>query len=160
VTTPGAEVDLSVSLSAAIGGLTAEMQAERMRKLHLAQDVAYIEAPVISGAAVPLIQPGWGPNTSYVWAVQRMTVAGLGATTDYLTAYRGQSAVGAQVQNALFTFAIPATGQVATWHPGRTGLILQAEESLVFNGTFTGSQLAVSVDVIQLHVDKLPYFLL
>jgi hypothetical protein len=49
---------------------------------------------------------------------------------------------------------------VATWHPGRTGLILKPEETLTFGGTFTGTGLFISFDVIQLHVSKLPYFLL
>jgi hypothetical protein len=153
--------EFQAGLAASIGTLAGELREERQRKIALAQDVAYVEAPAIVGGAVPLNQAGWGPNTSYVWAIQRITVAGLGATTDLVTAYRGTTPVAASApQNALFSFAIPAAGAVATWHPGRTGLILQPEESLVFGGTFTGTTLAVSVDVIQLHVSKLPYFLL
>jgi len=158
----GAGISATAQLSVAIGDLTTELATERRRKLQLTQDVAYIEAPPITGTSVPLSQAGWGPNTGYAWAVQRITVAGLGATTDLLTAYRGNAVLpnGQPPQNALYSFTIAAAGAVATWHPGRTGLILQAEESMIFTGTFTGTQLAISLDVIQLHGSKLPYFLL
>jgi hypothetical protein len=49
---------------------------------------------------------------------------------------------------------------VATWHPGRTGLILSDQRGLTLGGTFTGTQGVLSVAVIQLAISKLPYFLL
>jgi len=155
-----AELDFHADLSAAIGGLTAEMRAERERKLQLALDVSYISAPAMQFSALPGQPDAWGPKTGYAWAVQRVTVAGLGATSDFAIAYRGKSTNDAQPQNALFTFQEAVAGGTATWHPGRTGLILKGNEGLVFGGTFTGSKLVVSIDVIQLAISKLAYFLL
>lgn len=155
------ELDISAELSASITGLTEQLRADSERKLQLAQDVSYIEAPAIQLTSLPGLQAGWGPNTGYVWAVQRMTVVGFGATTDLVTAYRANSPAGLVMQNALYSFSPSAVGAVSTWHPGRTGLILQAEESLGFAGTFTGAgPLIVAIDLIQLQLSKLPYFLL
>lgn len=156
----GLEVDVGVQLAASITTLSDELRTERQRKIQLAQDVAYIQAPVIAGPAVPLVPPTWGPKTGYAWGVQRITLSGLGATTDFVTAYRGKSPNDLVPQNALFTFTITTAGAVATWHPGRTGCVLVGNEGLVFGGTFTGAQLVAAVDVIQLQLDKLPYYLL
>jgi hypothetical protein len=155
------EATLSVDLSAAITGLAGEMRAERERKRQLAADVWFVHAPAIQIPALPAAGQAWGPNTGYCWAVQRITIAGFGATTDFITAYRGLSPTDVQPQNALFTFQETVAGGVATWHPGRTGLILMPDEGLAFGGTFTGTSPAVvNVDVIQLTVAKLPYLLL
>lgn len=156
----GLELDVGAQLAVSITTLADELHSERQRKIQLAQDVSYIQTPVITGAAVPLVPPAWGPKTSYAWGVQRITLSGLGATTDLVTAYRGKSANDLVPQNALFTFTIAVAGAVATWHPGRTGCLLVGNEGLVFGGTFTGTQLVAAVDVIQLHLDKLPYYLL
>ncbi len=91
-----------------------------------------------------------------------MTVTPLGST-DLLTVYRGHTSADADGQNALNEWGGGATPSLATqpWHPGRTGLILMPEESLVFNGTLTSAtQYFVNVDVIQLNLEQLPYFLL
>jgi hypothetical protein len=164
VTTPGLEIDFAAAISASIDGLTAEMRADRRRKQDLAADVAYIETPPINFAATALPYtpgPGWGPNVGYNWAVQRITVGGFGATTDYLTAYRGTTTAHAGAgQNALYTFQEAVAGGVSTWHPGRTGLILKGQESLAFNGSITTGPFFVNIDVIQLTDAQLPYFLL
>lgn len=160
---PGLEINFAANVSASIDGLTAELRADRRRKQDLAADVAYIETDAITfttSTTLPYMKSGWGPNTGYAWAVQRMTVSGLGATSDFLTVYRGSSTAHAQGQNALFTFQEAVAGGVAAWHPGRTGLVLKAEESLVFNGTITTGPFFVNVDVIQLTDAQLPYFLL
>jgi hypothetical protein len=160
---PGLEINFAANVSASIDGLTAELRADRRRKQELAADIAYIETPAITFAAtaVPYAAgSGWGPNTGYSWAVQRITVSGFGATTDFLTAYRGNSTAHAVGQNSLYTFQEAVAGGVSTWHPGRTGLILKGEESLVFNGTVTTGPFFVGIDVIQLTDAQLPYFLL
>ena len=159
---PGLEINFGAQVSASIDGLTAELRADRRRKAELAADVAFIEAPAIGFAAnaVPYVAAGWGPNTGYSWAVQRITVSGFGAVTDFLTAYRGNHTAHAVGQNSLFTFQEAVAGGVSTWHPGRTGLVLTAEESLVFNGTVTTGPFFVNIDVIQLTDAQLPYFLL
>ena len=160
MTTPGLDIDLSAQISASINGLTTELRRDRLRKENLAADCSYIETPPIYFNAVPYAAAGWGPNTGFSWAIQRVTVAGLGATTDFLTVYRGTAAAAAAGNNALYTLQEAVAGGVATWHPGRTGLILKADESLVFAGTFTGTTCFVNIDAIQLTDANLPYFLL
>jgi hypothetical protein len=161
MTTPSLEIDFSAQVAAAINGLTAELYADRRRKEDLAADVAFIEAPPYTFTAVPAAQGGWGPNTGFSWAVQRITISGFGATTDYVTAYRGTVTAQTVGNNALYTFQEAVAGGVATWHPGRTGLILKAEESLVFGGSISGGgTFFVNVDVIQVTDAQLPYFLL
>jgi hypothetical protein len=161
VTTPGIELDLSARLIASIDGLRASIDRDRRRREDLAADVAFIEAPAYSFTAVPAAQSGWGPNTGFSWAVQRITITGFGATTDYVTAYRGTSTAQTVGNNALYTFQEAVAGGVSTWHPGRTGLVLKAEESLVFGGSISGGgTFFAAVDVIQLTDAQLPYFLL
>lgn len=157
---PGIEADASVGLHIAVGNLVSELQAEARRKAQLAADVAYISPGAISLASLPVAEADWGPAKGWVWAVQRITVAGFGATSDFVIAYRGTSTTDAVAANALFTFQEAVAGGTATWHPGRTGLVLRGDESLVFGGTITGSAGVVSIDAIQLAISKLPYFLL
>jgi hypothetical protein len=160
---PGIEADIGVGLHIALGNLVNEMTAERQRKERLALDVTYVSAPGVSYAALPGATADWGPKRGWAWAIQRITVSGLAATTDFATVFRGNSTAAAVPENALFTFQIATLGAVAPWTPGRTGLILRARESLVFGGTFTGSAtapLVISVDAVQLAEAKLPYFLL
>jgi hypothetical protein len=160
---PGIEADATVGLHIALGNLVSEMTAERMRKERLALDVSYVSAPGMSFAALPGATADWGPKRGWAWAVQRVTISGFAATTDFVTAFRGNSTADTIPANALFTFQEAVAGGVSTWHPGRTGLILRGRESLVFGGTFTGSitaPLVISCDVVQLHESKLPYFLL
>lgn len=160
-TPPGLEIDFNAQVSASINSLTAELRADRHRKERLAADVAFIETPPISFTAVPYAAAGWGPNTGFNWAVQRITMSGFGATTDFVTAYRGTHTAAALGNNALFTFQEAVAGGTATWHPGRTGLVLVGDESLVFNGTITGGgTFFANIDVIQLTDTQLPYFLL
>jgi hypothetical protein len=158
--TPGLSLDVAAQLCVSLDSLAAEMQRTRRSRENLAADVAFIETPPITFTAVPAAASGWGPNTGYSWAVQRITVSGFGATTDYLNVYRGTNVAQAAGNNGLFTFQEAVAGGMATWHPGRTGLLLKAEESLVFAGTFTGTTAFANVDVIQLTDAQLPYFLL
>ena len=160
---PGIEADIGVGLHVALGNLVNEMTAERQRKERLALDVSYITAPGTSFSALPGATADWGPKRGWAWAVQRITVSGFAATTDFVTAFRGTSTSDTVPAHALFTFQEAVAGGVSTWTPGRTGLILRGRESLVFGGTFTGSvaaPLVISVDAVQLAEAKLPYFLL
>src|SRR5690348_17029080 len=158
-TGPGIEADAALGLHVAVGNLVDELRAEAARRRRLTLEVAYVSAPVVSSAASPYAQSDWGPGKGWAWAVQRFTVAGFGATTDFVTAYRANSTSGTVPANALFTFQEAVAGGTATWHPGRTGLILRGDESLAFGGTITAT-ITVSVDVNQLADSKLPYFLL
>lgn len=162
MTMPGLEINFAAAVSASIDELTAELRADRRRKQDLAADIAFVEAPPITFTALPAIATGnWGPNTGYSWAVQRITLSGFGATTDYVTAYRGTTTAATVGNNALFTFQEAVAGGTSTWHPGRTGLVLKAEESLVFGGSVSGGgTFFANIDVIQLTDAQLPYFLL
>lgn len=258
----GAGVAAAGGLEAAVGSLVTEMQVQRQRQQRRALEVAWMSAPAVgfTGAQVPLAVPGWGPNTGYAWAVQRIAAGGLGsgavttvtgagtiaagagaaslpagaavtgftvtysvATTaastitvsniaggsltydvpsgfsgqypvsypspvpasggavtvtvagagaavtgtilvygqsgssaDTLIVYKGASAAEAQGQNFLWQF----TAAAPAWNPGRTGLVLMPEQSLVFGGTLTAaSGYVVSADVIQVEVACLADFL-
>jgi hypothetical protein len=158
------EVDVQAfaSLSASLDSFTAEMRAARLMQEKAAAECWYVEAPaIIIPTAAPLAYapPAWGPNTGYCWAVQRITYCPLG-DNDNITVYRGHTNVDIQGQNALYTL-IPQTGYInsATWHPGRVGLVLMPDESLVFGGSSAAGG-ALSVDVIQVTLANLPALLL
>ena len=157
----GLSADFAVSLTASINGLAAEMRSARRARENLAADVSYVETPPIAFAALPYAAAGWGPNTGFSWAVQRVTVSGFGALSDFVNMFRGTNVAQAVGNNGLFTFQTAVVGGMAEWKPGRTGCILKAEESLVFGGTITGgATFFVNVDVIQVTDAHLPYFLL
>jgi hypothetical protein len=161
------EVDVSAfaALSASLDGFTAEMRAARLMQARAAADCWYVEAPAIGplpiGAPFSYAAPGWGPNTGYCWAVQRITVQGFGADSDNVIIYRGHTVADIQPQNALYELPAPGYLGVVTWHPGRVGLVLMPDESLVFSGTLSaGANAAISIDVIQVTLANLPALLL
>lgn len=159
--TAGADVDVWGQLAVSLGSVAAELRADREYKRQLAASLWFQSAPAMGPfSAMPFASPTWGPNDGYAWAVQRVTVAGFGATTDLVTAYRGNSVTDVQPQNALFTFSVATVGAVATWHPGGKGLVLKGGEGMVFGGTFTGTAGAINVDVVHMELDKLPCYLL
>lgn len=162
--TAGIDLEVAGHLTAAVADLVTEMRADRTRRAKMAAAVWYVQAPSISfaGSAAPYAPPAWGPSTGYAWAVQRMTVTPI-QSTDTLTVYRGHSTSDVNGQNALNEWGGGATPSLATqpWHPGRTGCILMDDESLVFAGSLTSAtQYFVNIDVIQLNLEQLPYFLL
>lgn len=162
-----AEVDIHADLSVALGRLTADVAALRAegKRRWTAADIWR----TIQGTT-PLSAPGGtfalpqvmdeGPSTGYAWAIQRITIAGLGATTDQVTVYRGASVAEALLQNALFTFTVPVVGAVSTWHPGGKGLLLVNDEALVFGGTLTGTGAIVNVEAVQMTLACLPDYLI
>jgi hypothetical protein len=156
-----AGLDLTVSLTAALESHAAALTQQKRDRDRMFADVSYMEPPAITTAILPYATPAdSGPKHGFWWAVQRVVVAGFGATTDVVTAYRGSSAADVVPQNALFTFTIPVAGAVSTWHPGRTGCILARNRRLVFAGTFTGTLLVASYDVIQVTDEHMPALLL
>lgn len=168
-----AEVDFGAGLQVSIGNLATEMELQRRHREELGAAVSFVKLPAFtftaSGdgvftAGIPFAnalmpKPGWA------WAVQRITVAGGLATStangaDLCTFYRGASAADIENQNVLQV----VTADSPTWHPGRTGLVLQYGE-MVLAGVYIntgndGGQVCVSMDAIQVRADKLPYFLL
>lgn len=165
---PSLDLDVGIwaRLCAALDGNTAAIRQAEARKQQMAQAVSYVNvrpgqfagsALAVGGEAAGIGRPMHGYN----WAVQRLVVAGLG-TSDYLTAYRGHTVSDVQGQNALYTFTVSVSGAVATWHPGRTGLVLLGREKMgiVWGGSSSSGAITVSADVIQVTDEQLPYFLL
>jgi hypothetical protein len=150
-----AAAELYFTLQEATGAL---QEAERWRA-GLADSVWYVSAPADSFAAVPYALKEWGPKAGFSWAVQRITVSGLG-TSDVLTAYKARSTSEVKAQNALFTFTVAVAGAVASWTPGRAGLILLGRErgSLAFDGTISAT-ITVNIDVIQVDDEHMALFL-
>lgn len=158
------DLEAAVQLSAAIGANTAALQQAEKRKRDLAASVSYIDEMAFSFTSLTapaLLEADKRPKTGYWWAIQRVSIAGLGATTDFVNLWRADSPAGAGAgQKALNTFQIAVAGGIANWHPGRTGLLLRARQGLAATGTFTGTQAIVSFDFIQVTDEQLPYFLL
>jgi hypothetical protein len=148
----------------AITANTAALLGAERRKSEMMTAVTHIDCPVIGFApaqlpyAVPADQ--YGPKDGWVWAIQRITIAGFAATSDFINIYKGESTADAIAMNALNTFSVAAVGAVATWTPGRTACLLQAGQRLAFSGTFTGTNCVITSEAIMLEKAKLPYFLL
>lgn len=157
----GAEADagLHLAIGRLVGLLEEQRRAdERMYSAIFSRVMRPIQVTV-AGAAISIL--GHQPDTGFAWAVQRVTVAGLtgGATPDVVSLYRGPGAAAAQTNDNLLTVV---TGASPTWHPGRTGLILQEGERVTVAGsglTATG-QITLTGEVIQMEQWLLPHFLL
>lgn len=61
-TEPGLSLEVFAQLAASLGGLAAEVKAERRRKENLAADVAFIEAPPVTFTAVRPSPTRGGPT--------------------------------------------------------------------------------------------------
>lgn len=156
----GAEVDAGAGLTVAVGRLITVLEEQRRAEQRMYEcifsKVLLPQAVAVAGAAFTL--QGAGPGTGYAWAVQRVTVAGL-AAADVASLYRGPGTSSAQTADNLLT---TVTGASPTWHPGRTGLILQEGERVTAAGTgltATG-QITLTGEVIQMEQWLLPHFLL
>lgn len=124
-----------------------------------AAELWYIEIPAVqfAGSGAPFLKALWGPNTGYAWAINRLTVGGLGGT-DSMLVYRGYSgAADVQPQNLV---GPPLTAAAPNMFPGKSGLILMPEQSLVFAGTLTGASIyTVSGNAVQVTLDRLSRFM-
>jgi len=159
-----AELELSARLCAATERVADLMAARQDLADTLAQAVNWVPAPAIPLSSLPVVQANAGPEPAigglaYCWAIQRVTVGPLGATTDAVTIYKGRSSADVLSVNALFTFA-GAAGAYATWSPGRTGAILKPNEHLIAAGTITGTNPVLTWDVLVVDQDALHLFLL
>lgn len=157
-------LEAAVELSAAIASNTAALERAERRKLQMAAAVSYVDEMAFSFTAANLpqaLEADKRTKTGYWWAVQRISVAGLGATTDFINLWRANAPGEAGLpQKALHTFQIAVAGGIADWHPGRTGLLLRPRQGLGITGTFTGTLGVVAFDFIQVTDEQLPYFLL
>ena len=151
---------VQLELAAGLSGLAGQLAAEREWRERLAAAIAPVEVPAIGAfTAGPYLQAAWGPKDGYCWAVQRLTVATL-AAADLLQVYRGASVADVNGSQNLLNGWQGSAGTVQVWHPGRTGCLLAARQTLIFTGTLSGGPYMVNADVIQLESWLLPYFLL
>lgn len=160
---PGIGLDAEAELSVQVGGLVAEMRAERQRRTIFEQRLsqAIRAVPLVSvtaAAAAPAVfaSPDWVCKTSYSWAVQTITAKGLGAT-DTVWVYRTSGSGTAEVVDSAAKNLLTAAAPV--WHPGRTGLVLQPGDGITVQGTITAT-VTVNIDVIVLESWIVPDFLL
>jgi hypothetical protein len=159
-----AELELSARLCAATERVADLMQSRQDQTDLLARSVNWVPAPSIPLNALPVVQSNAGPEAApaplaFCWAVQRVTVGPIGATSDAVTLYKGRSKADVLSVNALHTFT-GAAGTYADWEPGRTGCILKPNESIIAAGTITGANPVLSWDVLIIDQDALPLFLL
>lgn len=155
-----AELDMSARLCAGIEDLAAKMAARQDFLDRLSRAVHWVPAPAMPLSALPYVPPAnGGPGMNFAWAIQRVTVGPIGATSDAVTIYKGRSVVDVAPQNALFTFS-GAAGAFPVWTPGHSGAVLQQGESLIAAGAITGTNPVLCWDVIILDIDILPLFLL
>jgi hypothetical protein len=150
-------LDVWAKIGVRLEGLTAELRAQRIREAAEYEDISYrpLQPLQFLGSAAPAVLPVFCP-LGWRWAVQAVVCNGL-AGTDSMTVYRGAAPSSAQPQNQLGILT-PAAPML---HRGRTGLLLDAQQSLVFGGTLTGGSLyTINVDVISVSDRALCRFLI
>jgi len=153
---------ITVELSLSLRSLAADLAAERKWRDQLAAGILIMEAPAIGAftpAQVPYIQGEWGPNDGYVWAVQRLTVGQL-APADTMQLYRGASTAATGGNQNLLQGFTGSAGAVQAWTPGRTGCVIDENQSIVVTGSLFGGPYTLNADVIQVETWLAPYFLL
>ena len=156
-----AEAAIAVRLCAALDGLGAQMQQRQEWVDRLAGAIWQMPPPPIPLTSLPVNRPDTGPTTGYFWAVQRITIGPIGATTDLIHLYKSRLSVEQQSQTALATLAgtSSAAGAFLTWNPGRSGCLLLPDERVGVAGTITGANPVLNWDVIQGELWALPLFL-
>ena len=155
-----AELEMSARLVAGIEDLAAKMAARAEFMDKLGRAIHWVPAPAMPLNVLPYVLPANnGPGTNFAWAIQRVTVGPIGATTDAVTFYKGKSTVDVAPQNALNTFT-GVVGQFVSWTPGHAGCLLMPNESVVVAGTITGANPVLSWDVKIMDFDVLPLYLL
>ena len=153
----GPLLDVWAKIGVRLESLTEEIRAQRIREAAEFEDISYrpIQPVQFLGSAAPAILPVFVP-VGWSWAVQAVVCNGLGGT-DSMTIFRGAAPSSAVAQNEL-GIVTPAAPML---HRGRTGMLLKAQQSLVFGGTLTGATLyTVNVDVIEVSDRALCRFLM
>lgn len=159
----GAGIEISAAIGLQLGRIADQLQAraDYNQRCQQAIRTVPIQPMVATPAGGVLLIAGAGdvagPMTGYNWAIQRLTVAGL-AAADVVSLYRGTGAAGVQPNNLLNN----VTGASPTWHPGRTGCILNDGDSVLAAGTglTTTTPVFLTGEVIVFESWLLPEFLL
>ena len=153
----GPALDVWAKVGVHLESLTAEMRQQRQQREQLYQDIRFIPVLPVQAAftQLPLAFPVT-VKLGFTWAVQRLTVSGFASATDTLSIYRGSSPADAAPNNLVNVLS----ESLYTWHPGRTGLLLKPNQTIVLGGGTSGSTYTVNLDVIQVADTQLPYFLL
>lgn len=153
----GPLLDVWAKIGVRLESLTAELAAQREARSLLWQELRFVPLNPVQAAfaSLPVVM-AVTPKGGFTWAVQRVTVAGIGASPDVVSVYRGASAADVVPQNFLNVL----TAAAPTWHPGGKGLLLKPSQTLILAGGTTGNTYTLSADVIQVSDDQLPYYLL
>jgi hypothetical protein len=160
---PGVAVAAIAGLSLQLGNLTAALERQHQLEQRYQQAIMSIpikphEVAVASGAVTILShETDLGPRTGYAWAIQRITIGGLGAD-DVVSLYKGPPvAVAADPTNLMMV----ATAAAPTWSPGRTGAMLFPGDTIIAAGTgLSASSVTLTGEVIQMEQWIVPQFLL
>jgi len=156
----GPLLDVWAKIGVRLDTLTGELRALRQQQAAEYEEISYRPLQPLqflgsAATATPAVLPVFCP-LGWWWAVQAIVCNGL-TGTDSMTVYRGAGPSSAQPQNELGILT-PAAPML---HRGRTGLLLGAQQSLVFGGTLTGgSTYTVNVDVIAVSDRALCRFLM
>lgn len=159
------EIDAEVwgSLSASLRGMAAAVERRARQDQRMAEAIRVVPLPAqtqnAAGGTVFIASASnvLGPSTGYAWAVQSVTVAGLGSS-DSASLYAGPAGPASVVPanfRQVFTAAAPS------WQPGRTGFILNYGDTLMLMGTgLSTAQLTLSGQVVIMESWMLTEFLL
>lgn len=161
-----AEAALAVKLCASLDANTAAVLAARDARDEWIDRLsgAFWQHPVdpIPLTTLPVVRVNAGPTTGFFWAIQRVTIGPIGATTDQLHVYKSRISVEQQPQTALNTLtgASSAAGAFLNWTPGRTGALLMPDERLGLAGTVTGTNPVMNWEVVQGEMWALPLYVM
>jgi hypothetical protein len=153
----GPLIDIWAKVGIRLETLTDEIRAQRRQQAAEYEDISYrpLQPLQFVGSAAPAVLPVFCP-LGWHWAVQAVVCNGLSGT-DSMTVYRGAAPSSAVPQNELGILT-PATPML---HRGRTGMLLDAQQSLVLGGTLTGgSTYTINVDMIAVSDRALCRFLM
>lgn len=153
----GPLLDVWAKLGIRVESLTSELRAQREDRARLWAEISFLPLNPVQAAfaSLPVVMTVT-PKHGFTWAVQRVTVAGIAASPDVVSVYRGASAADVVPQNFLNVL----TAAAPTWHPGGKGLLLKPSQTLILAGGTTGNTYTLAADVIQVTDGQLPYYLL
>lgn len=157
------EIDVAAEMNLRLGALVDRLDARRETERRAAEAIRvapfqpHEAAPAAGAFTISDAANVLGPNTGYAWAVQSLSVAGLGSG-DTASLYIGPPIAATASPN---NFRQAFTAANPSWQPGRTGCILNYGDSLVLSGAGLSSPLVtLTGQVIIMELWLLPMFLL